>query len=69
MHWYALVLYKWFLTPFRDGIWNCRLVSVGDRGSFPHDPETVGDMPTWHTRLAKRGRVRPASAQIRKYVQ
>ena len=42
-HWYALVLYKRFLTPFRDGIWNRHLVSDGDRGSFPHDPETVGD--------------------------
>ena len=31
------------LYPFRDGIWNRRQVSVGDRGSFPHDPETVGD--------------------------
>ena len=35
------------LTPFRDGIWNRRVVSGGDRGSFPHDPETVGDrVPT-----------------------
>ena len=31
------------LTPFRDDIWNRRQVSVGDRGSFPHDPETIGD--------------------------
>ena len=22
-------------------------------GSFPHDPETVGDMPSWHTRFGK----------------
>ena len=42
-HWCASVLNKRFKTPFRDGIWNCRQVSVGDRGSFPHDPETVGD--------------------------
>ena len=44
IHWYASVLYKQFLTPFRDGIWDRRQVSVGDRGSFPQDPETVGDM-------------------------
>ena len=31
------------LTPFRDDIWNRRQVSVGDRGSFPHEPETVAD--------------------------
>ena len=37
------MLYKRFLTPFRDGIWNRRLVSDGDRGTFQHDPETVGD--------------------------
>ena len=42
-HWYNDVLNKRFKTPFRDGIWNHRQVSVGDRGSFPHDPETVGD--------------------------
>ena len=41
------------LTPFRDGIWNCHQVSVGDRGSFPHDPETIGDMPSWQTCSAK----------------
>ena len=43
-HWCASVLYKRFLTPFRDGIWDRRQVSVGDRVSFPHDPETVGGM-------------------------
>ena len=42
-HWYVSVLNKRFLTPFRDGIWNRRQVSVGDRAPFPHDPETVGD--------------------------
>ena len=52
-HWCASVLNKRFLTPFRDGIWNCCQVSVGDGWSFPHDPETVGDMPSWHTRSAK----------------
>jgi len=31
------------LTPFRDDILNRRRVSVYDRGSFPHDPETVRD--------------------------
>ena len=45
-HWYTSVLNKRFLTPFRDGIWNRRQVSVGDRRSFPLDPETVGDMPS-----------------------
>ena len=34
-HWYIEVLYKWVLTPFRDGIWNRRQVSVGDRGVLP----------------------------------
>ena len=43
LHWYASVLYKRVLTPFCDDIWNRRLVSDGDRGSFPHDPETIGD--------------------------
>ena len=37
-HWYASVLNKRFLTPFRDGIWNCRQVSVGDRGVLPTRP-------------------------------
>ena len=52
-HWYAPVLYKRFLTPFCDGIWNRRQVSVGDRGSFPHDPKIVGDRPSWHTGWGK----------------
>ena len=39
------MLYKQFLTPFRGGIWYHRLVSVGGRGSFPHNPETVEDRP------------------------
>ena len=52
-NWDNEVLYKWFLTPFHDGVLNRRLVIDCDRGSFPHDPETVGDMPSWHTRLAK----------------
>src|SRR5215216_5768874 len=38
MHWYIEVLYKRFLTPFRDGIWNRRLVSVGDRRVLPTRP-------------------------------
>ena len=42
-HWCASVLNKRFLTPFHEGIWNRHQVSVGDRGSFPHDPETIGD--------------------------
>ena len=33
-------------NPFRDGIWNRRQLSVGDGGSFPHDPVTVRDMPS-----------------------
>ena len=32
------MLYKRFLTPFRNGIWNCRLVSVNDRGVLPTRP-------------------------------
>ena len=44
LHLYALVLYKRFLTFFRDDIWDRCQVSVFDRVSFPHDPETVGDM-------------------------
>ena len=46
MHWCASVLNKRFLTPFRDGIWNHRQVTVCDRVSFPHDPEIVGDRPS-----------------------
>ena len=45
-HWYVSVLNKQFLTPFRNGIWNRRQVSVGYRGSFPHDPETIGICPS-----------------------
>ena len=37
-HWYASVLNKRFLTPFRDGIRNRRQVSVGDRGVLPTRP-------------------------------
>ena len=37
-HWYASVLYKRFLTPFCDDIWNRRQVSVGDRGVLPTRP-------------------------------
>ena len=37
-HWYNEVLYKRFLTPFRDDIWNRRQVSVGDRGVLPTRP-------------------------------
>ena len=37
-HRYASVLYKQFLTPFRNGIWNHRQVSVGDRGVLPTRP-------------------------------
>ena len=38
LHWYASVLYKRLLTPFRDGIWNHRQVSVGGRGILPTRP-------------------------------
>ena len=37
-HWYASVLYKHFLTPFHEGIWNCCLVSDCDRGVLPTRP-------------------------------
>ena len=37
--WYAWVLYKWFLTPFRDDIWNHRQVSVGVGGVLPTRPK------------------------------
>ena len=37
-HWCASVLHKRFFTPFRDGIWNHRQVSVGDRGVLPTRP-------------------------------
>ena len=36
LHWYNKVLYKRFLTPIRDGIWNRRQVSVGDRRGPSH---------------------------------
>ena len=49
IHWCASVVNKKFFTPFRDGIWNCRRVSVCDRVSFPHDPEIVRDRPSWDT--------------------
>ena len=38
MHWCASVLNKRFKTPFRDGIWNRRQVSVSDRGVLPTRP-------------------------------
>ena len=38
-HWCASVLNKRFLTPFHDGIWNRRQVSVGDRGVLPTRPK------------------------------
>ena len=57
------------LTPFRDGIWNRRQVSVCDRVSFPHDPEIVGDRPSWDPGW---GRVRSGEASkpshFRRYV-
>ena len=37
-HWCASVLNKRFITSFRDGIWNRRQVSVGDRGLLPTRP-------------------------------
>ena len=37
-HWYSDVLNKRFKIPFRDGIWNRRQVSVGDRGVLPTRP-------------------------------
>ena len=33
------LLYKRFLTPFHDGVWNRRQVSVGDRGVLPTRPK------------------------------
>ena len=38
MHRYSEVLYKRFLTPFCDDIWNRRQVSVGDTGLLPTRP-------------------------------
>ena len=38
LHWYASVLNKRFLTPFRDGIRYHRQLSVGDRGVLPTRP-------------------------------
>jgi hypothetical protein len=35
-HWYIEVLYKWFLTPFSDGVLNRRQVSDCDRGGPSH---------------------------------
>ena len=68
-HWCASVLNKRFFTPFRDGIWNHRQVSVCDRVSFPHDPEIVGDRPSWDPGW---GRVRSGEASkpnhFRRYV-
>ena len=32
LHWYASVLYKCFLTPFRDGVRNRHLASDCDKG-------------------------------------
>ena len=49
-HWYASVLYKQFLTPFRDGIWNYRLVSDGDRGDPFHTtqkPSGIGSQDAY----------------------
>ena len=37
-HQYNKLLNKRFLTPFRDGIWNRRQVSVCDRGVLPTRP-------------------------------
>ena len=34
-HWYNKVLYKWFLTPFRDSVLNRCQVSVCDRRVLP----------------------------------
>src|SRR3989337_2372452 len=38
LHWYSEVLYKWFFTPFRDGVLNRRLVSDCNRGVLPTRP-------------------------------
>ena len=49
-HWYASVLYKRFLTPFHDGIWNRRKVSVGDRGGPSHmtwKPSGIGSLDAY----------------------
>ena len=37
-HWYSEVLYKRFLTPFRDGIRNRHLVNDCDKGVLPTRP-------------------------------
>ena len=48
-HWYASVLYKQFLTPFCDGIWNRRLVSDGDRGPShtTQKPSGIGSLDAY----------------------
>ena len=38
IHWNNNVLNKRFKTPFHDGIWNHRQVSVGGRGVLPTQP-------------------------------
>ena len=74
-HWYASVLYKRFSTPFRDGIWNHRQVSVGDRGVLPTRPRnprgyallahTLGKMRSCAT--GERSNTEICTVELKKY--
>ena len=76
-HWYASVLNKRFLTPFRDGIWNRRQVSVGDRGVLPTRPRnrrgyallahTLGKMRSCATGEHSNTKIRSIELKIQLY--
>ena len=68
-HWCRDLLYKRFLTPFRDGVWNRCQVSVGDRGVLPTRPRNRRGYALLAHTFDKMRSLRPASAQIWKYVQ
>ena len=70
-HWYALVLYKRFLTPFRNGIWNRRQVSVGDRGGPSHTTQKssgIGPPGTPNELVCDRARHRNRKVSVRMYI-
>ena len=74
-HWCASVINKRILTPFRDGIWNRRQVSVGDTGvlpTWPRNPRgyallagTLGKMRTCVT--GKRSNTEICTVELKKY--
>ena len=76
-HWCASVLNKRFLTPFRDGIWNRRQVSVGDRGVLPTRPRnrrgyallahTLGKMRSCATGERSNTEIRTVELKIQLY--